>query len=339
MTDLLPFETYPMIGSFLDETIYGPMSYRYYTRELGEWELLVTEEDIPINDIYPPGGIAYKIGNHHIAGGNYRSVDLENWQRISPITSNISLTQRWPVYYKGKPYIVAINITTGALYKSSNFGYSFTLITKPDGDEWLLGKVLQNGEIHLRNTAEAQLRYAYSSDLGETWVIRDQGGIMWHPQPWVGGEIHQTSGRNFSYPTVHASGDKVVIACMENWTEQYYINGYNVEHAQFPGPHYRKNITQRYTPTDLIINISYDRGATWIGPVRYKNDQNQTLDGGATLAWGGSSPHGMGTIVGYPEWAPLSFPAQPQIVSYNGDLYIFALLYEIYKKMAAVPAP
>lgn len=321
------FETFPLIAYGQDDLSMVPRSYLYHRME-GTWEQIV----VPVTDhdgAYPQGLGNYWFYMRNNYNNSRRSVD-EGVTWTSCTVDFVGGARA--VYYQNKPLIIAYDSAEQVWGVSYNFGTSFSAISLPEGTGWAIGYVTMLGELHAyRIESNTTYFYSYSLDLGETWSepvqIQDPA-----PLPWVGGTIHQTSGRLLGTPVIHAHGTKIAFAWLEGWTEQYYTSGFDVTHTQFPGPRYTADVLQRYTPCDLIVNVSLDRGQTWSGPVRYKNDENQVESDHDHRAWGGSSAHGMGATVGYPLGAGL------RMLSYQGDLYIFANLYEIYKRMGD-PAP
>lgn len=321
------FETYPMIGYGQDDDNGVPRSYLYHQEE-GSWHKIV----VPVSDHdggYPLGIGKYWIYMRENYNNSRRSVD-EGVTWTSCTVDFVGGARA--VYYQNKPLIIAYDNAEQTWGVSHNFGTSFSTISLPEGTGWTIGYVTMLGELHAyRIESNTTYFYSYSLDLGETWSepvqIQDPA-----PLPWVGGTIHQTSGRLLGTPAVYAHGSKIAFAWFEGWTEQYYTSGENVRVNHFPGSPTYETIYQRYTPRDLIVNVSYDRGQTWTGPVRYKNDENQVESDHDHRAWGGSSVHGMGASVGYPYGSGL------RILSYRGDLYIFGNAYEIYKRQGS-PAP
>lgn len=281
------------------------------------------------------------------AGRTFSTVGLMTLRWFTPVLRALGVRA---VTYGGSHFLVGHGESAFAGWEgmgvSSDFGVTWTRYTNlppliPPMDAWHLAAIdiQQNGEVTvlLRRSLAANepCYYFYSDDMGQTW----HGGVICipaSPLPWTGGTIHQTSNRSLSSLRVMRRGDLVVVSGAEGWTEQRYISAYGVpRRAWIPGPITYEDHTFRYCPTDYIYCYSLDKGVTWSEPFRVKNDENQTLDGGGTKAWGLTVPQ-IGIGVG-----PESVPGWqgPDIGYYAGDLYLFSRTFQINKRTGSWPSP
>ncbi len=173
------------------------------------------------------------------------------------------------------------------------------------------------------------LYFTRSDDLGLTWTT-PVAVFPEAPVPWDGGPIYTDSGRCYQQVVLHAEGTHVIIAVLEDWTEQKYICDYWAPYRPPFLPLELRPYPVRYFPMDILYATSNDLGDTWTGVQRFKNDEAQ--GSGGCNAYGSADPPMASTPL-----LPNGDNASLCVGSYNGDVYLAAVFWRIYKQMGTYP--
>jgi len=188
-----------------------------------------------------------------------------------------------------------------------------------------------SGSIHLilrrHYSPKGPIYYCRSDNAGLTWST-PVAIVPSHPLPWTGGTIYQTSARDYISCKIHARGDRIAVAIIEDWTEQKYYHG-TYPHRNWPGPITYEEYWQRYTPTAILLTVSHDGGQTWTPVSRQLNDPGGAVGGG--YAWGKDSPGGIGISPTFPPWGDICVGSQ------GDDLVVLFYCYQITKPTTFIP--
>ncbi|MDD4352551.1 MAG: hypothetical protein PHU71_06290 [Candidatus Gracilibacteria bacterium] len=189
----------------------------------------------------------------------------------------------------------------------------------------------KNGQIHVvlqehELSDPMPLYYVRSDDFGATWTTPVMVGAADGPT-WTGGIPKETPDSYYYKVELYVSGSNVAIGVLEYPRKLSYISVHDDLYIDYPFPlqyHYADNY-QYYYPMDFLIKVSTDGGETFGEWTRIKNDEDQTVEGGGTKAWGYSADH------------PFIQDRGIAFGSCNGNLYIMSMLTEITKTMGGTP--